>query len=115
MRASIDVLNYATGRKVAILGDMGELGANEDKMHKEIGDYIINTDIDVVVLAGKLMNNAFLELEKQHFDRKIYYFDKLDDLVSELPRIIKKDDTILVKASHFMNFVKIVEYFKENW
>ena len=115
MRASIDVLNYAAGRKVAILGDMGELGANEDKMHKEIGDYILNTDIDVVVLAGKLMNNAFLELEKQHFDRKIYYFDKLDDLVSELPRIIKKDDTILVKASHFMNFVKIVEYFKENW
>lgn len=115
MRASIDVLNYAAGRKVAILGDMGELGANEDKMHKEIGDYILNTDIDVVVLAGKLMNNAFLELEKQHFDRKIYYYDKLDDLVSELPRIIKKDDTILVKASHFMNFVKIVEYFKENW
>lgn len=114
MRASIDVLNCAVTRKVAILGNMFELGENEVELHREIGKYIAETDIDVVVLAGKLMNNAFMELNKEHVNKKIYYFDKLDDLLTELERIIVIDDTVLVKASHGMNFVKIIDYFKQN-
>lgn len=111
MKASIDVLSYAETRKVAILGDMFELGSEEAALHAEIGDYIYNKNIDVVVLAGKLMKNAYLKLYETNESYNLYYFERADDMVPELEHIIQPEDTILVKASHGMNFIKIVDYF----
>lgn len=116
MKASIDVLSYAEGRKVAILGDMFELGENEKELHREIGTYLTNSDVDVIVLCGKLMNNAYVELikkENMQKCKKIYYFEKMSDLYTELSRILKEEDTVLVKASHGMNFVKVIDMLKE--
>lgn len=112
MRASLDVLSFADTRKVAILGDMFELGKDEEKLHEEIGKYIAKSDIDVVVLCGKLMNNAYTYLLKNSENKKLYYFDELKTLLSELDRILENDDTILVKASHGMEFSKIISYIK---
>ncbi len=111
MKASIDVLSYADTRKVAILGDMFELGIEEAELHAEIGDYIYNKNIDVVVLAGKLMKNAYLKLHETNESYNLYYFERADDMIPELEHIIRPEDTILVKASHGMNFIKIVDYF----
>ena len=112
MRASLDVLSFADTRKVAILGDMFELGKDEEKLHEEIGKYIAKSDIDVVVLCGKLMNNAYTYLLKNSENKKLYYFDELKTLLSELDRILENDDTILVKASHGMEFSKIISCIK---
>ena len=54
MRASLDVLADALGRKVALLGDMGELGADEVEMHREVGEYAVSKDIDVLLCVGDL-------------------------------------------------------------
>ena len=54
MKASLDVLTDALGRKVAILGDMGELGADERKMHKEVGKHAAEKEIDVLLCVGEL-------------------------------------------------------------
>lgn len=116
MKASIDVLGYAEGRRVAILGDMFELGANEEALHAGIGEYISNTDIEVVIFVGHLMNNAFIKLsDVDSHNRKIYYFDNLDEMFTEFDKIIMTNDNILVKASHGMNFVKIIDYLKNNF
>lgn len=109
MKSSIDVLQYANGRKVAILGDMFELGKNEANLHKEIGKYLLDKHIDVVILAGKLMMNAYLELD-DIYENKVFYFDEVKDLISELKNILMKNDTVLVKASHGMHFNRIIEY-----
>lgn len=109
MKAGIDVLAYAKNRKVAVLGDMGELGTNEQMLHVEVGRYLAESNIDVIVLCGRLMNHAYLYLLENSNDKKIYYFDKIEDLISELERIIRQKDTILVKASHSMEFNKIIE------
>ena len=96
MKASLEVLQDALGRKVALLGDMGELGKNEVEMHREVGRFAAEKDIDVIVCTGTLckeMAEAALE-------------DALDELI--LP-----GDSILVKASHFMQFEKIVKKLAE--
>lgn len=112
MKASIDVLSYADSRKVAILGDMFELGENEKEMHEAIGKYLAETDVDVIVLCGKLMNNAYTYLLENASDKKLYYFDRLKELLTELDRILQDDDTVLIKASHGMEFSKIIQYIR---
>ena len=46
-------------------------------------------------------------------EKDLYYFETRDDMMEELPRILRKGDTILVKASHGMQFEKVVEQIKE--
>lgn len=114
MKASIDVLSYATGRKIAILGDMFELGDNEEMYHSEIGKYLLNKNIDIIILVGKLSKYAYQilydNLEKHD---NLFYYDNLDNMLLSLNNIIKPDDTLLVKASHGMNFYKIIEYLQK--
>ena len=54
MRASLDVLALAEGRKIAVLGDMGELGENERELHRGVGAYAAAKGIDMVLCAGPL-------------------------------------------------------------
>ena len=64
MKAGIDVLSDASGRKVAILGDMFELGTKERKMHYEVGEYAVQKGIDLFICVGSLAKeiaNAFRE------------------------------------------------------
>ena len=110
MKASIDVLTYADKRKVAILGDMFELGKNEVDLHIEIGKYLEQSNIEVIALCGDLMNHAYTYLLEHASHKILYFFDKIEDLISELDRMICPEDTVLVKASHGMEFRKIIEY-----
>ena len=105
MKASLDVLNQADTRKIAILGDMFELGEDEVRLHEEIGKHIEGTDIDVVICVGKLSHN----IKPQ--GKTVYYFNNLDDFFGRIEELIYSKDTILIKASHGMEFVKIVNYF----
>ena len=54
MKASLDVLHDGSGRRVAILGDMGELGENETALHEEVGVHAAVCGIDVCVCVGEL-------------------------------------------------------------
>ena len=51
MRASLDVLSQASGRKIAILGDMGELGENEKLLHAGVGSYAAEIEIDILKIV----------------------------------------------------------------
>ena len=54
MKASVDVLDTAKGRKVCILGDMFELGENEKQLHYEVGSYLAQKQMDVLLTVGAL-------------------------------------------------------------
>ena len=54
MQASIDVLKNGLGRKIAVLGDMGELGEKEKQLHYEVGQYVSESQIDTLFCAGTL-------------------------------------------------------------
>lgn len=112
MKASLDVLTDALGRKVAILGDMGELGADERKMHQEVGRYAAEREIDVLLCVGELSADMAEAARTVSSKTQVEHFANKEDLMKELPELLEKGDTVLVKASHFMEFGEIVEKLK---
>jgi len=113
MKSSIDILQFVQGRKVAILGDMFELGDSSDKYHFRIGQYVARTDTDVIICIGEESEKMFMGA-KLTTDSQVEYFRKLEDAMDIIPDIVKDGDTILVKASNSMNFRKIVDMLLEN-
>lgn len=109
VRSSLDVLNNAEERKVAILGDMFELGADEKKLHYQLGEYFKEKQIDMAVLAGELSENTYQGIRDSGAATQVYYYKTLEDLLEYLDIMVQEKDVILVKASHSMHFEKIVE------
>lgn len=124
MKAALDLLKTALGRKVALLGDMFELGENTDAMHGETGAYAVKQGIDVICCIGeksRYMYEAAMEaVTAQKNDAvqtavpSLYYFADREALLQALPGILQPADTILVKASHGMGFDKVVENIKSS-
>lgn len=115
MRAAVGLLILAQGRKVAVLGDMFELGEKEEELHAEVGAYAQEKEIDVLICVGRLSKNMYegaLSSRKEK-GAEVYYFESRDEMLSELPGLLKKGDTILVKASHGMHFEKVVEFLQK--
>ncbi len=110
MRASIDVLSQAQGRTIAVLGDMGELGAGEKELHAGVGRYVTEKQIAKLYCAGELCKEMARAAESVPDSiTEVHYFKTKEALIKELVKDIKKGDTLLVKASHFMQFSKLVE------
>lgn len=112
MKASLDVLTDALGRKVAVLGDMGELGVNEVDLHREVGIYAAAKNIDLLICVGKLCGYMAEAARLAAPSREILHFGTKEELIREFPNLLKEGDTILVKASHFMEFEKLVKEFE---
>lgn len=113
MKASLDVLRDAKGRRVAILGDMGELGADEAKMHAEVGAHAAGNNIDLLICTGTVSSHMAEAAIENGGCGEVLQVPTLDALLTCLPVLIERDDTVLVKASHFMHFEKVVERLKE--
>jgi UDP-N-acetylmuramoyl-tripeptide--D-alanyl-D-alanine ligase len=115
MKAGIDIINTAKGRRVCVLGDMFELGDDEKSMHYEVGSYLASTSVDVLLTAGLLAKNiaqAVKDYAKENenaYPCDVHVFDDRDELIKHLPEILKKGDNILVKASHGMEFPLVVD------
>ncbi|MBO7334699.1 MAG: UDP-N-acetylmuramoyl-tripeptide--D-alanyl-D-alanine ligase, partial [Lachnospiraceae bacterium] len=112
MKASVDTLCLAKGKKVAILGDMFELGKDTETMHAEVGAYAASKPIDKYVFVGELGECMYKAAKEKAPDKDMEYFKTLDDCLSALDKLIALDDNVLVKASNGMHFSKIVEKFK---
>ena len=110
VRASVNSLTKFDGRKVAIIGDMKELGTNERELHFGTGEYILDKGIDVVIAVGELCKNLF-----EGAKGKGHYFGTVDECIAQIKDILKENDTVLVKASHSMHFDKIVDAINENF
>ena len=70
MKASLGILKDAMGRKVAILGDMGELGENEKELHKEVGTFAGNCGIDLLICVGTWQKKLPERQRKAAYRRK---------------------------------------------
>lgn len=114
MKASLKVLNDAEPRKVAILGDMGELGENEQQMHAEIGTYLGSLDIQAVICIGTLAGRIAEAARKAKPQMQVLTADSVESAIAHLPEWIREGDTVLVKASHFMHFEQIVDALTKN-
>lgn len=107
MKAAIDMfVEYPiTGRRIAVLGDMLELGDDEIKYHEEIGTYLKNLKIDALFTSGELSKyflTNFTGGYKMHFDDK-------KELVDELQSYLKPGDGVLIKGSRGIALEQVTE------
>ena len=115
MKASVDVLDMAIGRKVCILGNMYELGEDEKNLHYDVGQYIGTKNIDVLITIGDLARHIamgtddYMETHFGSYDCEIHSFDDMEEFNMAYSSILKDNDNILIKASHAMKFADIVE------
>ena len=118
MNSLIDVIEHITDKKrMVILGDMFELGSENESSHSNIGERLASDNIDYVLLVGKNMKIAYNSFKKINKKKFIKYFETRDDLekylFSFLNKVkiknILKNVVVGVKASRGMGLEKIVK------
>lgn len=109
MKASLDVLKDAEHRKVAILGDMFELGENAAELHAGVGCHAAQNEIDLLICVGETSRHMAEAAFQTGGCGEVLQVPTLAALLEVLPKLVQEDDTILVKASHGMHFEKVVE------
>lgn len=111
MKSSLDVLDSFSGnRKIAVLGDMLELGNYTVNAHKDVGNYAIDK-CDLIVAVGAFAKYV-IEAAQPHVKTDI--FSGIDSASKYLQNTIKSGDVILIKGSRGMEMEKIVEYLTNN-
>lgn len=111
MKAALDVLGRYKSRRVAILGDIFEMGEFVEKGMKEISKSVVG-NADVLITVGehsKIIGECILELGDNNVE--VYHYNQKE--LVELDKLIKKNDVVLVKASRGMQLEYIVEAMKE--
>ncbi|MBQ6823881.1 MAG: UDP-N-acetylmuramoyl-tripeptide--D-alanyl-D-alanine ligase [Clostridia bacterium] len=109
MAASLKVLASKSGRRIAVLGDMLELGAYEAQSHREVGLLCGSLGIDAVVCIGERARMIYDALPAE---TEKYYFESRD--AAKLPQgLVRRGDSVLFKASNAMNFTALAKALKE--
>lgn len=114
MKAALEVMqNSEAPRKIAILGDMLELGEYSKELHEKVGEQVVKNKIDVLITIGKNAKNISNKARELGMD-KIYAFDNVNEAILNIEKIIKSKDLVLLKASNSMNFSKILDELKRS-
>ncbi len=109
MRASLSVLAdmECSGKKVAVLGDMLELGDYSQTAHKSVGEMVAKSGADILLCYG---NEArYIAQGAQNSKATIECFDNMDKLIEKLICTLEKGDIVVFKASHGMHLEKAIE------
>ena len=113
MQASLKYLSaFKDKRKVAILGDMLELGEFSKELHKKVGEEVIKNKVDVLITAGIEAKNIAKVVKEEDPTIEVQEYNKTEDIVREVTKLVKQGDIVLIKASNGMNFIQIVEKLK---
>ncbi|MBS3935992.1 MAG: UDP-N-acetylmuramoyl-tripeptide--D-alanyl-D-alanine ligase [Sulfuritalea sp.] len=104
MRAAIDVLAARPGKRILVIGDMGEIGALAGQLHDEIGAYAKSQGIDQLFSLGEKSAAA-----TRNFGAGALHCKDLPTLVKALLPHLDPDTTVLVKGSRFMGMERAVE------
>lgn len=109
VKASLELLSHAKGRSIAVLGDMGELGEDEEQLHYEVGAFAGQQKLTAVFAAGKLAAGYIKGVRENDLECELHYYNDRESMTAALLSFVRPGDSILVKASHFMEFPKVVE------
>ncbi|MEW5781151.1 MAG: UDP-N-acetylmuramoyl-tripeptide--D-alanyl-D-alanine ligase [Pseudomonadota bacterium] len=104
MRAAIDVLASLPGKRIFVMGDMGEVGEMAGQLHSEVGGYAKSQGIDLLFALGEKSVAAVHD-----FGSGGRHFTGVDALVRALKPLLDPDTTVLVKGSRFMKMERVVE------
>ena len=116
MKASLKVLaEYKEHRKIAVLGDMFELGDFAKGLHENVGKEVAKNKIDILIASGENSKYIVEKAKEGLKSENIYYFEDKEKIEELLLKIVKPNDVILFKASNGMQFYKLAERMVEIW
>jgi UDP-N-acetylmuramoyl-tripeptide--D-alanyl-D-alanine ligase len=105
LRAAISVLAQTAGKRILVMGDMGELGEDAAIFHAEIGGEARRAGIEKLYALGTLSGNAVRE-----FGSGAQHFESIEDLQTALEKELDANTTVLVKGSRFMKMERVVQF-----
>ena len=109
MKAAAQVLAAEPGRKVFVMGDMGELGAESAAMHAEVGRHAKDAGVDALMAFGDESRHAV-----QAFGAGAMHFNDLESLTKAAAREAAAGAAILVKGSRFMRMERVADALAAN-
>lgn len=97
-------------RKIAILGDMFELGDYAKELHREVGKQVYKNNIDILMCSGENSKYIIEQAKMEGMqENNLYYMESKEDIIQKIADIVKPGDVILVKASNGMKFYELPE------
>lgn len=98
------------GKRVAVLGDMLELGSQGGALHQEIAEHLAPDKINEVFLYGTLMAELAAALKTRYPAGKVHYFSTNDQaaLIKSVEKALAPGDMVVVKASHGMHLENVI-------
>lgn len=107
MRAAISVLAQARGKKLLVLGDMGELGRDAIILHAQIGEFAREAGVGQLFTLGELSAHTM-----RAFGAGARHFTRIEELLAEIENVLAPDMTVLVKGSRFMQMERVIKSFE---
>ncbi|HEY9099756.1 MAG TPA: UDP-N-acetylmuramoyl-tripeptide--D-alanyl-D-alanine ligase [Thiobacillus sp.] len=108
VKAALTVLAQQVGKKVLVMGDMGELGDDAAALHAQIGLAARNAGVDRLLVLGELTKET-----AGAFGAGAMHFERIQELLAELENVLTADTTVLVKGSRFMQMERVVQSFMD--
>lgn len=113
MKSALEVVNKTVAkRKIAVLGDMLELGEYAQELHEKVGEEVVKNKIDILITVGNY-SKYIAEKAREMGLKKVFSFEGIESAIKLLKNNMNKGDLILLKASNAMNFTKILEEIKK--
>lgn len=110
MRGALEVLSFATGRKLAVLGDMLELGEHEKLYHQQVGQWVGEFSVDQLLAVGP-KSKWLAETAQSHGVRLVEWVATTEEALQLLPSLKQPGDTVLLKASRGMGLDRLLAAF----
>lgn len=109
MKVSLEFLAKHTGtRKIAVLGDMFELGEYSEELHRKVGEEVAQNGIDILICAGE-NSKYIIEEAKKNENIQTYFMNNNEQIVEKLTQELRNGDVVLIKASNGMKFFEICQ------
>ena len=113
MKGALENLSRYENRKIAVLGDMFELGEYAQELHENVGKEVAKSKIDILICSGENAKYIVSKAKEEGLNT-IYYLKNNDEVLNKVKELMKEKDVILFKASNGMKFFEIVEQLKQN-
>ena len=102
--AAADFLAGLKGQSWLVLGDMGELGEDSERLHFDVGEAVRQAGVDRLFATGELSRST-----AEAFGERGFWFDEIEALIEVLTETVTADVNVLVKGSRFMRMERVVQ------
>ncbi|HZK57160.1 MAG TPA: UDP-N-acetylmuramoyl-tripeptide--D-alanyl-D-alanine ligase [Clostridia bacterium] len=115
MKAAINVLkNIKADRKIAVLGNMFEMGDFAEEGHRSVGRHLANKEVDLLITVGEMAYWIAAEAGESGLkEENIFSVFTNDDAIGVLKLNVQNNDAVLIKGSRGMAMEKIVRFLQE--